>query len=79
MLVEFLSMKLDQALDWGLALGVLFLLAGSFVIPQFTAAINVASDINDTATKALVISVFGLAFIIAMIQVVRTAYKEKGM
>jgi hypothetical protein len=70
-------MNLDKALDWGLALGVLFLLAGSFVIPQFTAAVTAAADINDTATKALVITVFGVTFLIAMIQVVRQSYKSK--
>jgi hypothetical protein len=71
-------MNLDKALDWGLSLGVLFLLAGSFVIPQFTGAITAADNITDVATKALVITVFGLAFLIAMIQVVRQAYKKKG-
>ena len=77
MCIEFLDMNLNQALDWGLGLGVLFLLMGNLVIPQFSAAITSAAGINDTITGALVTTVLGLAFLISVVMVVKKSYKEK--
>ncbi|MCX6820644.1 MAG: hypothetical protein NT016_01725 [Candidatus Aenigmarchaeota archaeon] len=66
-------MNLDNALDWGLGLGVLFMLAGAFVVPQFSSAIAAVADINDTGTKTIVTAAFGIAFVIAVLMVVKGA------
>jgi hypothetical protein len=68
-----MALNVDKAIDWGLGLGVLFLLASSFVLPQFSTAITAAAGITDNNTKTLVTTALGIGLIIAFIYVLKSS------